>query len=184
MIDAVRLRSQSGMPRCACARPLFHECRPVRCRAELRLLLERALRRVGAERAELNLGALLAPPCLRPRLGPSPRLGVSVPPVDGSATGLQVLRKGALSRRCSFASGRIRCRTRRLTNPSVSEVEATMAGILVSMSVAMSWSGFVALVHDHRELQGSFAVSLRTPKAPLRVVRAERHLVGLEEHRA
>ena len=59
-----------------------------------------------------------------------------------------------------------------------------MAGILVSMSVAMSWSGFVALVHDHRELQGSFAVSLRTPKAPLRVVRAERHLVGLEEHRA
>ena len=29
-----------------------------------------------------------------------------------------------------------------------------------------------------------FAVSLRTPKAPLRVVCAERHLVGLEEHRA
>ena len=48
-----------------------------------------------------------------------------------------------------------------------------MAGILVSMSVAMSWSGFVALVHDHRELQGSFAVSLRPPKAPLHVVRAE-----------
>ena len=64
------------------------------------------------------------------------------------------------------------------------EKEVTMAGILVSMSVAMSWSGFVALVHDHRVLQGSFAVSLRTPKAPLRVVRAERHLVGLEEHRA
>ena len=49
----------------------------------------------------------------------------------------------------------------------VSEKEVTMTGILVSMSVAMSWSGFVALVHDHRELQGSFAVSLRTPKAPL-----------------
>ena len=69
----------------------FTSGRPVRCRAELRLLLERALRRVGAERAELDLGALLAPPCLRPHLGPSPCLGLSVPPVDGSATGLQVL---------------------------------------------------------------------------------------------
>ena len=59
-----------------------------------------------------------------------------------------------------------------------------MAGILVSMSVAMSWSGFAALVHKHRELQGSYAVSLRPPKAPLHVVRAERHLVGLEKHRA
>jgi len=35
-----------------------------------------------------------------------------------------------------------------------SEKEVPMAGILVSMSVAMSWSGFVALVHDYRELQG------------------------------
>ena len=68
----------------------------------------------------------------------------------------------------------------------LAEKEVTMTGILVSMSVAMSWSGFVALVHNpsHRELQGSFAVSLRPPKALLHVVRAERHLVGLEEHRA
>lgn len=34
-----------------------------------------------------------------------------------------------------------------------------MAWILVLLFVAMSWSGFVALVHDHRELQGSFSVS-------------------------
>ena len=32
----------------------FTSGRPVRCRAELRLLLERALRRVGAERADLK----------------------------------------------------------------------------------------------------------------------------------
>ena len=54
---------------------------------------------------------------------------------------------------------------------SVSEKRtSTMAGILVWLFVAMSWSGFVALVHDHRELQGSFSVSLNsegsTPCSP------------------
>ena len=57
-----------------------------------------------------------------------------------------------------------------------------MAWILVWLFVAMSWSGFVALVHDHRASQ-----SRLTPKVPLHVVRAERSpldLEGLEEHRA
>ena len=40
-------------------------------------------------------------------------------------------------------------------HPSVSEEEATMAGILVYMSVAMSWSGFVEFVHDDRGLQSA-----------------------------
>ena len=115
VIDAVRLRSQSGMPRCACARPLFHERRPVRCRAELRLLLERALRRVGAERAELNLGALLAPPCLRPRLGPSPRLGLSVPPVDGSAP------PAGPSKRCSLSQVLFRERPKSVSNKAADQ---------------------------------------------------------------
>ena len=42
----------------------------------------------------------------------------------------------------------------------VSEKEVTVSGILASMSAAMSWSGFVTLIHNHRKLQGSFTVSL------------------------
>jgi len=95
----------------------FTSGRPVRCRAELRLLLERALRRVVAERAELelNLGALLAPPCLRPRLGPSPRLGLSVPPVDGSAP------PAGPSKRCSLSQVLFRERPNSVSNKAADQ---------------------------------------------------------------